>query len=567
MKVKRYWKILFVVLSILAINACNDTTDIEAELRKADVYMAEHPELALEVLEAIDADDLSTRKVRAKFALLHSMALDKNFIDLTNDTIIAPAVAYYKKHGTADEKLKTNYCLGRIAMNVGEYENAMTHFVKAEQYVDKCRDYVAVGLLYGAKMYVYQYLYDAEDMILAAQKSASAFLFAKDTTRYLNAINGVLTGYLQVQDTVNAGAYLDIFKQYWPSLSSSQKSSYYSGMLFLNETRDKVSGEEMLQQYLNDVESPEIIHWISVAKTYFHLDRYDDAADALMKYLEYGGERDAAFYYISAMVQEALQDYEGALNSYKLYVNINGERDAALYETDARFVEERIKSETQLLKKNYTIIIVSLALFSVILLVIIIGDRIRIAHQLERKMHKDEIEGVERKLHEERSGRQEVEAEKDKYVEMYNATCKDIKRLKKALQENKLDKEVCRLVEERLNVLNNFVAANISGSFTTIAYDELKKLMADQAHFLNSTRASFHIAHPQFLAFLKKSGLTDEEIEYCCLYCIGLNGSEILSYLNKPSIYNISAVLRKKLAVEKKTKIDVYLQKKMQEFD
>ena len=152
-------------------------------------------------------------------------------------------------------------------------------------------------------------------------------------------------------------------------------------------------------------------------------------------------------------------------------------------------------------------------------------------------------------------------------MEMYNATCKDIKRLKKALQENKLDKEVCRLVEERLNVLNNFVAANISGSFTTIAYNELSKLMADQAHFLNSTRASFHIAHPQFLSYLEKSGLTDEEIEYCCLYCIGLNGSEILSYLNKPSIYNISAVLRKKLDVEKKIKIDVYLQKKMLEFD
>ena len=211
--------------------------------------------------------------------------------------------------------------------------------------------------------------------------------------------------------------------------------------------------------------------------------------------------------------------------------------------------------------------IAALALFSVILLFIIIGDRIRRARQLERKKHKDEIEGVERRLQEEQYERQELEAEKDKYVEMYNATCKDIKRLRKALQENKLDKEVCRLVEERLNVLNNFVAANISGSFTTVAYNELAKLMADQAHFLNSTRASFHIAHPQLLAYLKKNGLTDEEIEYCCLYCIGLNGSEILAYLNKPSIYNISAVLRKKLDVEKKIKIDVFLQKKMQEFD
>lgn len=563
---KRYFYILTTGVILLALQGCKNTKDVEAELHKADVYMDEHPELALDALESIDIDALTTQETQAKYALLYSMALDKNYIDVTNDSIIAPAATYYTNHGTADDKLKTYYYLGRIAMNVGDYERAMTHFVKAEQYADKCKDNVAVGLLHNAKMHVYQYLYDVESVIVEAKESASAFLLAKDTTRYLNAINGVLAGYIQIGDTLNAELHLDLFKHFWTSLSPSQKSRYYSGMLFLYG-KDSQQIDNILYKYFDDITDSEIIQWLPVAKSYFHHSRYNDAADALTNYQEYGGEINAAYYYITALVQEAMGNYKDALDSYKLYVNINGERDADLYVTDARFVEERINTETRLLQKNYTIVIVALALFSVILLVIIIGDRIRKARQLERKMHKDEIEGVERKLQEEQYERQELEAEKDKYVEMYNATCKDIKRLKKALQENKLDKEVCRLVEERLNVLNNFVAANISGSFTTVAYNELAKLMADQAHFLNSTRASFHIAHPQFLAYLKKSGLTNEEIEYCCLYCIGLNGSEILSYLNKPSIYNISAVLRKKLDVEKKMKIDVYLQKKMQEFD
>ena len=563
---KRHFYILIAGALLLVVQACNNTKDVEAELHRADVYMDEHPELALEALEAIDTGALTTPETQAKYALLYSMALDKNYIDVTNDSIIAPAIAYYKNHGSSDDKLKVNYYWGRIAMNVGDYESAMTHFVKAEQYADKCKDNVAVGLLHNAKMHVYQYLYDVESVIVEAKESASAFLLAKDTTRYLNAINGVLAGYIQIGDTLNAELHLDLFKHYWTSLSPSQKIRYYSGMLFLYG-KDSQQIDNILYKYFDDITDPEIIQWLPVAKSYFHHSRYNDAADALTNYQEYGGEIDAAFYYITALVQEAMGNYKDALDSYKLYVNINSKRDADLYVTDARFVEERINTETRLLRKNYTIVIAALALFSVILLFIIIGDRIRRARQLERKKHKDEIEGVERRLHEEQYERQELEAEKDKYVEMYNATCKDIKRLRKALQENKLDKEVCRLVEERLNVLNNFVAANISGSFTTVAYNELAKLMADQAHFLNSTRASFHIAHPQFLAYLKKNGLTDEEIEYCCLYCIGLNGSEILAYLNKPSIYNISAVLRKKLDVEKKIKIDVFLQKKMQEFD
>lgn len=564
---KRYFYILTTGVILLALQGCKNTKDVEAELHRADVYMDEHPELALEALEAIDVDELTTRKVQAKYALLYSMALDKNYIDVTNDSIIAPAATYYTNHGTADDKLKTYYYLGRIAMNMGDYEKAMTHFVKAEQYADKCKDNVAVGLLHNAKMYLYQNLYDTEDMISAAKKSASAFLLAQDTTRYLNAINGVLTGYLQIQDTINSRMYLNIYKHFWQSLDSSQKSKYYTGLLFLNEDRDYITTDSVLHQYLTDIQNPEIIQWLSVAKAYYHLGDYDKASDAIDNYIQYDGEEDGSFFFINALVYEAEGDYQKALDYYKSYIAFNGENDANVFGSDARFVEERIKTETQLLKKNYTIIIVALALFSVVLLVIIIGDRIRRARQLERKIHKDEVEGVERRLKEEQFERQELEAEKDKYVEMYNATCKDIKRLRKALQENKLDKEVCRLVEERLNVLNNFVAANISGSFTSVAYNELARLMADQTHFLNSTRASFHIAHPQFLSYLKKSGLTDEEIEYCCLYCIGLNGSEILSYLNKPSIYNISAVLRKKLDVEKKMKIDVYLQKKMQEFD
>lgn len=564
---KRYFYILTTGVILLALQGCKNTKDVEAELHKADVYMDEHPELALEALEAIDTGVLTTRETQAKYALLYSMALDKNYIDVTNDSIIAPAVTYYTNHGTADDILKTYYYLGRIAMNVGDYENSMTHFVKAEQYADKCKDNIAVGLLYSAKMYLYQDLYDTEHMISAAKKSASAFLLAQDTTRYLNAINGALTGYLQVQDTINSKRYLNIYKHFWQSLNSSQKSKYYTGLLFLNEDRDYITTDSVLHQYLTDIQTPEIIQWLSVAKAYYHLGDYDKASDAIDNYIQYDGEEDGSFFFINALVYEAEGDYQKALDYYKSYIAFNGENDANVFGSDARFVEERIKAETRLLKKNYTIVIVVLALLSVILLVIIIGDRVRRARQLERKMHKDEIEGVERQLKAEQFERQELEAEKDKYVEMYNATCKDIKRLRKALQENKLDKEVCRLVEERLNVLNNFIAANISGSFTTVAYNELAKLMADQAHFLNSTRASFHIAHPQFLSYLKRSGLTDEEIEYCCLYCIGLNGSEIISYLNKPSIYNISAVLRKKLNVEKKMKIDVYLQKKMQEFD
>ena len=102
---KRYLFILITGVILLALQGCKNTKDVEVELHKADVYMDEHPELALEALEDLDTDALTTRETQAKYALLYSMALDKNYIDVTNDSIIAPAAYYYTNHGTADDRL------------------------------------------------------------------------------------------------------------------------------------------------------------------------------------------------------------------------------------------------------------------------------------------------------------------------------------------------------------------------------------------------------------------------------------------------------------------------------
>ena len=53
------------------------------------------------------------------------MALDKSYIDTTDLGVIAPAVSYYGKYGSADEQMKTYYYLGRIYQNARDYYSAM----------------------------------------------------------------------------------------------------------------------------------------------------------------------------------------------------------------------------------------------------------------------------------------------------------------------------------------------------------------------------------------------------------------------------------------------------------
>ena len=65
-------------------------------LDDVESYIQERPDSALFVLEGIDRLNLNTRGLKARHGLLLSMALDKNFIDLTSDSLIAPVVEYYE---------------------------------------------------------------------------------------------------------------------------------------------------------------------------------------------------------------------------------------------------------------------------------------------------------------------------------------------------------------------------------------------------------------------------------------------------------------------------------------
>lgn len=135
-------------------------------------------------------------------------------------------------------------------------------------------------------------------------------------------------------------------------------------------------------------------------------------------------------------------------------------------------------------------------------------------------------------------------------------------------EEGTLNDEMRALLEERLNVLNGFITAHISGNCSERAKEELERLMSDRNSFIESTRMSFIIGHPRFLVFLKEKGLTDIEIGYCCLHAIGLRGKEIVSYLNSRSYYNASSAIRKKLGLnEHDTNINLYIQKLLKEID
>ena len=147
---KRY---IIAAISILAFAAsmvsCTDHKVIR-QLNDVEAYINEHPDSALSVLDSMSAESIRGRKANARFALLYSMALDKNHIYLTSDSLIMPAVTYYRNHGTDSDRAKSWYYLGRVQQNAGEYIQATVSLTHAEKYADLSGDSFYSGMTHRA---------------------------------------------------------------------------------------------------------------------------------------------------------------------------------------------------------------------------------------------------------------------------------------------------------------------------------------------------------------------------------------------------------------------------------
>lgn len=154
-----------IILLAVSLIGCRSGSGIRYALRVAQAQMEVRPDSALAVLENVDTNALTRRSLKARHALLYSQALDKNYIDLRSDSVLAPAVAYYSKHGRARDKAYTNYYLGCIRYNAGQIDLAVQAMVSAETYAAQTGDNYLLARIYSClgNMYKDQHSFEEAD--------------------------------------------------------------------------------------------------------------------------------------------------------------------------------------------------------------------------------------------------------------------------------------------------------------------------------------------------------------------------------------------------------------------
>lgn len=131
-------------------------------LDDVESYIRERPDSALKVLRSIDRTNLSCRKEKARFSLLHAMALDKNFIDTTDLSIIQPAVDYYSRCGSPEQRMRAFYYFGCIQFNRGDNDYAMNSFMTAMEDSANVKDNNLKGLINSSIAVIFSMNYNSE---------------------------------------------------------------------------------------------------------------------------------------------------------------------------------------------------------------------------------------------------------------------------------------------------------------------------------------------------------------------------------------------------------------------
>ena len=139
-------------------------------------------------------------------------------------------------------------------------------------------------------------------------------------------------------------------------------------------------------------------------------------------------------------------------------------------------------------------------------------------------------------------------------------------RLKDLLKESELSKPILDAIQERVGILNGLLAAKISGNETySKPYDTwINQITEDKKSFMDSTRLAFRASYPAFMKYLDDHNLTESELNYVCLYAIGLRGKEISEYIQVKRHYHMSTDIRKKLGLsENDTNLGLHIRNLM----
>ena len=557
---------IILALALLLVGCHSDSQQVEL-IDRAEAVMDSIPETALALLDSIDSHRL-IRADNARYALLRTQALDKNYVDVTNDSLIDIAVDYYT-HSRNNLRYRgmAHYYKARVLYNAGNYEQATEHLIKAEETLLNTTEYNVLALTYNLLSEIYIEQYRLDDAIDLINKSSHYYEMCGNRKNIVyNHLR--LSNVLMIEHPADSVlCHLDSAQTIAERLNNEEllftvenyRASFYD---YIKEyDRAKATLYNAFERY--PAHKPNANDYFLMCRIYYNSGQLDSALYILDNYYaplcQTHSDRETLSLFCSD-IYKSMQNYTKAYEY--LFEYTRSLAKSGLMEQNKSINELEKKYRTELLReKNQSLATHSILLFVITLMATLIAALFIYLYIRQRQMRQAQYQ----QLHDE--AQQEIGA----ILSQYNAIKEQ---LHTQLTQQQLYKNELQARIDTLRVL--------SGMTDTYArnkekfYDKCRSYinMCNQTEdsFVKDIRAIASLYCEGFVETIQSlsNDLTNEEINLACLILLGFDNYQIrilFNHTHAQSIYNKRRRLRKKLGLDNDVDLETFFQSLMNKDD
>lgn len=479
----------------------------------------ERPDSALAILDTMDRSRLQTDRTRARHALLHAMALDKNFIDVCEDSIAQVAVDYYSKRGPRKYYARSLYYLGLAYYYQEDYNKAIVEFTKAEEVAQEC-DSLYLGMVKSAQAYTYGKTYNVIEELECLRKAFEIdskvspkyygdvvkidLIHSLYNQNYIDEADSLLNDLLQDQLLDSRLRIVANITKAFTTISLNKKEYFQSAM----NTYDDIFNS-------GDTEWLTIRDYWAWAYSLVVLGRVDESQDIIQ---QINIEESIVSSYWQYLIAKSNGDMQSSLCYLEKYIEYNDKevsdalkQSLALSQRDYYESQSKV-SEYKAHNARLTMwIIILMSVFALFLVFIFIRMYVRKQNEV-REGYLQHISEIKRQLEE--SKREDYPSLKKKYISLYRSRFETIGALYEQFVHSK------DLVNAETSVYNK-VSVLVEGF--TEDYSDSEKFEAMLDEDMDNIMSNLHIEVP---------GLKKKDYVIFSLFVIGFDVTTISHLLN-----------------------------------
>lgn len=518
------------------------------KLSDIETFIQERPDSALSILDTMDRSSLTTSRSRAHHALLHAMALDKNFIDVSDDSIAQVAVDYYAKHGPQKHHARSLYYLGLAYYYQEDYNKAIVEFTKAEEVAEGCDSlYLSLILTSKADAYSRNYAHVEE---LNSLKRAFAIDKSLNSEYYIN-----VTKLRLIQSLYNLN-YNDEADSMLNELLRSDisngplKTSVNLTQAFISASKSETPDFNLASKIYEDVYSSEFVTCMTIrdywawAYSLNALGRKDESQELIAQLIQ---EPSGTSSYWQYMIAKSDRNSELALSYLEDFIKYNDkEVSDALKQSLALSQRDYYQSQSELSASKTrnahqtSLIIILISSFSLVCVYIFVRSYFK-KHEDQKEKYLLYISEINRQLEE--AKKEDYPALKKKYLSLYRGKFEIIGTLYEQYIHSK------GLISGESSVYRKVKA--IVDDFT-LEYSNSEKFEAMLDNDLDNIITHLRSEIPT---------LKNKDIAIFCLFAIGFDATTISHLLNTSmnTVYIRKSRMRHQIAESNSTHKNQFL--------